>query len=452
MVGGGSAMRGRVRPPVACAAVAILMFALSPIVGASGRQAVSAPADALAGASQDDTWRSRRVNVSSKGRQARRASEEFFYYGTGPDISADGRFVVFASDAINLIPRDTNGVPDVFIRDRLRDTTRRISVGARGRQSNGASTQPVISADGRTVAFVSRSSNLTRTDRDTRPDVFVRNRATGTTRLVSADLPGRYRAAGPSISNHGRFVAFVATHGSRQVGSVSSVFRRDRAQHRTRRVSHPLSGPDQSSWPTLSAHGRFVAFTSHVRLVPKDRNQAADVYVRDMRRRAPEMSPLRGGTNQDISAGGRFVAMVKYGGSAPGVVTSNAYLWDRVRDTRRRLSLHANGGRVPNVIPPDPARPITISADGRTVAFVSQRNLVRSDRNDEFNWDVYVRDRVTGALSVVPTTPTGRPANSDSDAPALSAHGRHVAYLSFASNLVARDTNDWVDVFVARRR
>ena len=88
-------------------------------------------------------------------------------------ISADGRFVPFSSEATNLVPNDTNGWPDVFVRDRTLGTTKRVSVGAAG-QADGGSDAPAISADGRFVAFGSRATDLVPNDTNGTSDIFVR--------------------------------------------------------------------------------------------------------------------------------------------------------------------------------------------------------------------------------------------------------------------------------------
>ena len=94
-----------------------------------------------------------------------------------PAISADGRFVAFSSDATNLVPGDTNGTADVFVRDRQTGTTRRVSVGPGGAQGNGDSVDPALSADGRFVAFESDATNLVPGDTNGVDDVFVRTLA-----------------------------------------------------------------------------------------------------------------------------------------------------------------------------------------------------------------------------------------------------------------------------------
>jgi hypothetical protein len=128
-----------------------------------------------------------------------------------PSVSADGRFVAFASSAFNLVPCDTNGTLDVFVHDRHTGETTRVSVDSNGKQGNSASASPSISADGRFVAFLSLASNLVRGDTNGTQDVFVHDRDTGETTRVNVDSNGNEatnESARPSISADGRFVAF----------------------------------------------------------------------------------------------------------------------------------------------------------------------------------------------------------------------------------------------------
>ena len=159
-----------------------------------------------------------------------------------PSISADGRFVAFSSLATNLVAGDTNGKRDVFVRDRMTQTTTRVSLGScqyRGgcAQSNDDSDHPRISADGRFVAFKSYAGNLVAGNGGItikRRNVFIRDRLTGTTTQVS-------------------------------VGSSGA------------------QGNNHSEWPSLSADGRFVAFASFAsNLVLSDTNKHEDVFVRDL--------------------------------------------------------------------------------------------------------------------------------------------------------------------------
>ena len=107
-----------------------------------------------------------------------------------PSISADGRYVAFASLAGNLVPQDTNGEYDVFVCDRQTGEVKRVSVGSAGAQANGTSGSPSISADGRRVAFLSRATNLVANDTNSKWDVFVHTLATGVTERVSVSTEG----------------------------------------------------------------------------------------------------------------------------------------------------------------------------------------------------------------------------------------------------------------------
>jgi Tol biopolymer transport system component len=175
------------------------------------------------------------MTVGLSGRQANGQSE-------WPAISAGGRFVAFQSGATNLVA-DTNHRVDVFVRDRVAQVTRRVSVGPGGQQANLGSFAPAISADGRFVAFESYATNLVAGAANSRLDVFVRDRVAQVTRRVSVG-PGGQQATGgsfaPAISTHGRFVAFRSYASNLVPGDTNGdqdVFVRDRKAHVTRRVS-----------------------------------------------------------------------------------------------------------------------------------------------------------------------------------------------------------------------
>src|SRR5204863_8802224 len=111
-----------------------------------------------------------RVSVSSLGGQGHRDSG-FDYMAS---MSADGRYVAFSSYATDLVPGKTNGVGDVYMRDRETGQTSRVSVSSSGARSNNGSSYPSMSADGRCVAFASPSTNLVEDDTNGFWDVFVR--------------------------------------------------------------------------------------------------------------------------------------------------------------------------------------------------------------------------------------------------------------------------------------
>lgn len=216
-----------------------------------------------------------------------------------PAISADGRFVAFHSRAANLVIADTNGVPDVFIHDRLGGLTTRVSVDSGGLQGNWDSYDASISRDGRFVAFESGASNLVPGDSCCQ-DVFVHDRQTGQTTRVSVDsggLQANGSSAQPSISGDGRFVAFESSASNLVPGDTngwSDVFVHDRQTAQTSRVSldsRGLQGNSISGEPSASADGRYVAFESSAwNLVPGDTNGYVDVFVHDGRPIAPLLS------------------------------------------------------------------------------------------------------------------------------------------------------------------
>jgi Tol biopolymer transport system component len=222
-----------------------------------------------------------RVSVRTGGGQADAPSD-------GPSISGDGRYIAFASTADNLVTGDTNGVTDVFLRDRVAHTTRRVSVGPGGVQADGPSTQPAISADGTRVAYVSEADNLVATDTDTAADVLVRTLATGVNIQVSFrtdSLPGSF-ASEPSISAHGDLVAFTTSSDlvAADTNGSQDVYLRDVPAGTNELISVDLSGGGaglDSAGPAIAACGNRVAFTSSAAtIVPGDGNNRQDVFVR----------------------------------------------------------------------------------------------------------------------------------------------------------------------------
>jgi TolB protein len=265
----------------------------NPAISADGSYVAfeSAATNLVSGDTNDasDVFRSdgstiRRVSVGGGG-QADSGSH-------GPVISANGRYVAFTSDATNLVPGDTNDLPDVFVRDLRYGTTRRLSVATGGRQADGASFRLALSADGRYVAFESAATNLVPGDTNDRTDVFVRDLRYGTTNRVSLGS-GRvqangYYSAGPSLSADGRYVAFTSDATNLVPGDTNGrpdVFVRDLRYGLTYRVSLGADGSQADGYSTaasISADGRFVSFTSIAsNLVPDDTNGVEDGFVRD---------------------------------------------------------------------------------------------------------------------------------------------------------------------------
>ena len=243
-----------------------------------------------------------------------------------PSITPDGRFVVFTSQATNLVPGDNNGVFDVFVRDTLLGTTVRASVSAGGVEGNGASWDADLTPDGRFVVFQSLAANLTAGTFQSSTQIFLRDMQTGTVECISLAAPGVGGAASSShasISADGRRVAFSSVAADLVAGDTNGVqdcFVRDRLLGTTEFVSAALGGgPGNAACglPQISADGRFVAFDSDASdLVAADTNMNRDVFVRDLTHATTERVTLdsSGGETDgfarlgSISADGRFVS------------------------------------------------------------------------------------------------------------------------------------------------
>jgi Tol biopolymer transport system component len=208
-------------------------------------------------------------------------------------ISGNGRFVAFDSEASNLVPNDRHGQMDVFVFDQFTSKIERVSLGPGGAEGDDESFDPAISDDGRYVAFTSRASNLVTGDTNGQADVFVHDRVTGTTELVSIGIggaPGNDLSADAMLSADGRYVAFTSYASNLRPGDTGGtwdVFVRDRATETTERVdvdSQGVAAPAArriDSRATISADGRFVAFSSDSsNLVAGDTNGTTDVFVR----------------------------------------------------------------------------------------------------------------------------------------------------------------------------
>jgi Tol biopolymer transport system component len=209
-----------------------------------------------------------------------------------PSISYDGRYVAFASTATNLAADEVNGTAaDIFVRDRQAGTTERVSVATGGISGNYDSALPSISADGRYVAFASWATDLVSGDLNSEWDVFVHDRASGTTEMVSVDSAGAQGndfSDHPSISADGRWVAFDSAATNLvpdDTNNDSDLFVHDLQSGTTERVCLN-SGEGQADNPSfcgsISADGRYVTFWSlATNLVPGDTNSKWDPFLRD---------------------------------------------------------------------------------------------------------------------------------------------------------------------------
>jgi LPXTG-site transpeptidase (sortase) family protein len=400
-----------------------------------------------------------RVSIASDGMQGNNDSRD-------PSISADGRYIAFESEASNLVIGDTNGFDDIFVRDRTTGTTTRVSVASDGTEANGDSDGPPISGDGRFVAFSSYATNLVANDTNVAKDVFVHDRTTRTTTRVSVDSGENQSSlfsfsSEAVISADGRFVAFESDATNLVAGDINGkadVFVRDRQAGTTTRISVDsvgAEGNDHSFDPAISGDGRFVAFSSWAdNLVIGDTNGDIDIFVHNLTTGATTRASVANGGAQAngasykpaLSYDGRFLAFDSDAGNLVAGDTNaedDVFVRDRMTGITTRVSVVSGGIEAVGGNSEDPA----ISGDGRYVAFESRAtNLVPGDVNAED--DIFVHDRATGITTRVTVDSAGIEADLESDDPAFSTDGRYVAFDSHATNLVDNDTNAEDDVFV----
>jgi Tol biopolymer transport system component len=385
-------------------------------------------------------------------------------HSSSPAISADGRYVAFQSGASNLVPDDTNDAGDIFVYDRTTGAVELISLAEDGSQANDASGEPGISADGRWVVFSSIATNLVAEDTNGLQDVFLRDRRTGRTSLVSAAVgggAGNMMSMAPAISADGRWVVFTSSadnlipekdeHTGEKIADTngaSDIFVYDRFGGRIRRVNLSSDGKESnhnSNSPGISADGRWVVFWSLAdNLVP---GASRGIYLRD--RSTGTTQWIADGLAPTISPGGHWIGFLPVSSDQIPDDALFAAVYERQTGEITVIGGYAKGG-----IQGWPSKAIAFSMDGEWLTFQSTFNPpdgpIAGDSSD-WGQQVWLRDQKTETLALVSRTPDGLPGNSISAAPSLCAEGRWIAFQSLADNLVAGDDNGYMDIFVYDR-
>ena len=274
-----------------------------------------------------DTKTNQRINLAYNGFQANSSSYN-------PKISDNGRYVIFESDASNLVRRDSNYDRDIFIRDLVDNTTKKVSLTADNYQSNSDSYNANISANGHYVVFESDADNLVEDDTNYDRDIFIRDLVDNTTKRVSLGNDGsesNYNSYNPDVSIDGRYVVFESYADNLVADDTNDsrdIFVRDLFAHTTKRVSvsndiFGTQGNSGSYNPSISADGRYVVFESYAdNLVSGDTNNSKDIFVRDLiantterisRTNNPEDSQANNDSyNASISVDGHYVVFESY--------------------------------------------------------------------------------------------------------------------------------------------
>ncbi len=412
-----------------------------------------------------------------------------------PLPSADGSVVVFNTQASNLVPQDTNGSADVLFYERASSVLTAASAVAGGTASltaNGNSGNGRASADGRFIVFASDATNLLpgQSDTNNANDIFLRDRQTGALALVShaagaAAQTGDSNSYAPAISADGRWISYSSratnlVDGVLDTNGVADVFLYDRESNTSRLLSRnslvpTLAADDYSETAVVSPDGRFVVFASDATdlvTAQSDANNGRDVFLFDRQSGSTRLVSHASGaallTASDysfapsISSNGNFVAFYSAAlNLAPGQDNNlnsvqHLFLYDRNADSCRLVDAQSDtpartsDGNTGSTVADDPA---IFSADDRTLAFVSSStNLVPGQSDTNGRDDVFLFDRVSGQTTLVSHAAASATATGDGYAysPTVSAEARFVAYRSAATNLVAGqvDANSFQDVFL----
>ncbi|MFE6161198.1 hypothetical protein ACFQ7F_20080 [Streptomyces sp. NPDC056486] len=418
-----------------------------------------------AGASADTAVPStERVSVGPGGVQGNAAS-------TNPSISADGHYVAFVSASRNLVENDTNGTPDAFVRDLRTGKTERVSVKSNGRASHGVVRKVSLSPDGRYVVFTSTADDLVSGDPNDLDDVFLHDRDTGRTTRISptgASYDGlrSHLTYDPVVSGDGRYVAYASGAEDLVAGDANKrddVFLYDRKKKTTelaQLTNEGKQGEGDAFAPAFAGDsgGRYLAFTSNTFNLAgvEDHSSATDIFLRDREKGTTELISIPHSYNRKtpswdaaLSGDARYVAFTSASralspeGPAP-TSSQNVFLYDRESKRMRLVSATADGTPANGE-----SDDVSLSRDGRYAAFTSAASNLAPEDDGDSSTDVFLRDMVTGDVRLI--SGESEPVGEDT-APGprtgVSEGGGAVVFDSPAGNLVPDDTNSAADVFL----
>ncbi|MFF2143137.1 hypothetical protein [Kitasatospora sp. NPDC058190] len=393
-----------------------------------------------------------RVSEGSKGEQLDAGSSAL-------GLSDDGRYALFSSAATNLLPQEgTPNTDEIYVRDLRNGHVERVSVADDGSRLNALTSEASISGDGRYVAFSTTATNVVPDQPKHRSDIYVRDLWTGSTELVTEgglpstdDQSGR-DAMSPSISGDGRYVAYVSDRTDLAPGTGNrgekNIYVTDRWTRTTRLVSVGLNGRpgNRASYlPTISADGSTIGFGSMAGNL-LSAAPAGSTTPADSTDAGPAADPGPAddpGTADDPGAAADTGSAPEAGSArlAPLPHYHPYYVWkaDTGRITVGSLD---DAGRTAG------ARPdARISPDGRYAVYSLASHGTGVPGHGDTQMNVYVQELATGKVTRVSTSLPGTTPNGSSSGGVMTADDHWVYFESAADNLVPGDTNQVTDVF-----
>jgi TolB protein len=374
----------------------------------------------------------------------------------GLAVSGDGRSVAFSSTATDLMPNDQDASPDIYVRRLDDDTTELASVTGSGEKGDAISTRPSLSYDGDRVAFLSAASNLDPAGGEPTVDAYVKDLYTGELTRVSESSTGE-RANGQTsavaISDNGRVVAFVSDATNldpRDTDAAPDVY----VANARGRVSLVSIAPDgnkpQAQYSvgdvSLSANGRWVAFSTDAALDPADTNNRSDVYVKDRWTGALILASATAdgvignaaSSHPVLTARGHTVVFSSFADNLDGAdpyQDSDIYRKNLRTGELTLVSTNSAGEKGA-----DSSSTPTISGDGRRVAFASYATNLDNQPHAQRGLDVYVKDLRTGLVVNVSGPAPAEPSGIVSLYPALPFRGSSVAFASNSTHFTTADS------------
>ena len=388
-------------------------------------------------------------------------------HATADGISTNGQFVLFDSAATDLVPGVTNGVDNIYVRDMLAGTNILVTVGMGGALADNNSWEAAMSPDGRFVVFASAADNLVAGDTNTMPDVFVRDLINQTTTLVSVGAVATTNSSvvrnvvdTPVMTPDGRYVAFFSNAGGLAAGvsptTPGEIYLRDLQAGLTTWISSNVVALDgvigsaPSTHPRVSDDGRYVIFKvgstnggnfSNLLLLNDSTTASNTVITNNVFQSWPYAEDKYG---PEITPDGRFIAYVAAPGTSVNAANSSVHVWDVQNMIDTIVSVNLLDAIPTNTLSDTPV----ITPDGRFVAFQSTAtNLVTNTVTADVH--SYLRDLQGGVTTLLDVDTNGvGSVDNTGNLTSLSADGQFAAFCSPNDSLVAFDSNHYFDVFV----